>query len=370
MASLGWIESGVRVAEWLARCGLPVAEGDRAWHVELPGMPGARVTACAEGGFVTLCAAAARLRGAEKLDLGCLLALNARLPGGAKLAIEGKSHRLLILAEVPCDAAADASDPPTVCCRLNQALGGIRTALELLDSLAAGAASPCSAEGNGLALTGHEPSAGETSTTGYASAPDRENPPAASSRAAQSPAPGEAPRAYEIELEFSSELNAGGSGAAHELGPHIEQLRERCLQAGWPASRRHDGALSVVLEVPEGPCAARFEALGAEAVRVRSDPCWPVADEAVCRQAIDYLLLRASGAVRMAGAAGLADASRRGRGPYAWQVRWESLPEVSELDHALTALSVACRQTVREVEALRDRRVAEQYLALQQWPMA
>ncbi len=362
MTNLGWLKSDVSVPELLERCGFSPTRRNHAWRFKLPGAQNISVTAGEDDGFVTLCATAARLRAAQKLDLGCLLELNARLPGGAKLAIDGKSHCLLVLAEIPCDGSAEGADAETLCRRVNDASAGLKTALELLDSLATDSPSPTPGD--------DAVSARQAQAVCEQDAPGNDQPAAHGVDDPQvgSSPPAQSPQWEEIELEFSSDLTAGDSAAEHDLGPHAEQLRERCLQAGWPASQRRDGSLSVVLGVPEGSCAGRFEALGPEAVRVRSDPCWPIADEAVCRQAIDYLLLRASGAVRMSGAAGVADPSGRARGPYVWQVRWESLPEAAELSVGLTALSVACRLTIREVEALGDAGIAEQYLAFQQWP--
>jgi len=328
-----WLQSEVSVPELLERCGLAASKRKRAWRFSLPGAQGVGVTARRDDGFLTLKLPVRRQRAAEKVDLGRWLELNARLPGGAKFALDAASGRVLILAEIPFDPWAHDADADAVCRRISEACAGLRTALELRDTMRA------DGESDQPLQTTQQPATGTS-----VSSPGGDG---------------------ALELDFTTELRPGDGAGEHDLGPCADQLHERCLQAGWPASRSRGGPLGVTLDVPNSSCVGRFEAVGGDAVRVRSEPCWRAADQPICRQAIDYLLLRASGVVRLAAAARLPAAPGLAAGPYAWQVRWESLPEAVELNDALTALSLACRLTEHEVEALRDAALARQYLALQ-----
>jgi hypothetical protein len=78
-------------------------------------------------------------------------------------------------------------------------------------------------------------------------------------------------------------------------------------------------------------------------------------------RATEVLLLAACGAVRLA----RAWLSAAGDTPVVgWEAGLPPKPGPRQLDHALTALSAACRLTVREIEALADEALAERYLAL------
>jgi hypothetical protein len=79
--------------------------------------------------------------------------------------------------------------------------------------------------------------------------------------------------------------------------------------------------------------------------------------------ATELLLLWASRAVRMARAT--ATTTDDGTTQYCWEVLLGSAPTSRELDHALTALSVACRMSLREAQALQDKEIARVYLAMQ-----
>ena len=96
-------------------------------------------------------------------------------------------------------------------------------------------------------------------------------------------------------------------------------------------------------------------------VRLRVDFESPASAPAVCRAAIERLLLEASHLLRMVRATVLTAGSIAG---YRWEMLWPGLPSSRQLHHALSALSLACQLTARETAALADPRVAERYLEL------
>lgn len=139
-------------------------------------------------------------------------------------------------------------------------------------------------------------------------------------------------------------------------------LRQLCTEAGWPFNDRAAGRLAVPLEVADGFCTALLEedAGGGHRLTAELAACESMSPES--RQAIGRLLLRASGALRMARAAA---EEANGRAAVRLEVAWASPACAAELGHALAALSVGCGHLCgKEVLALQDERIAREYLAV------
>jgi hypothetical protein len=135
-----------------------------------------------------------------------------------------------------------------------------------------------------------------------------------------------------------------------------------CREAGWPFHERSDGQVAVPLEVPDMYLQAAIRPWDHGLLCVEA-PLESLPHAAGgCRAAVGVLLLTACGAVRMVRAT-----ARPGETEveYAWQAVVD--PVAEELRHALAAISVACRLSAREVEALRDQTIAAKYLAVRGW---
>jgi hypothetical protein len=156
----------------------------------------------------------------------------------------------------------------------------------------------------------------------------------------------------------------GPSVAAPQLGREPEtdavDLARLCTQAGWPFVTRDEGRLAVDLgldgEGPPAVIARRADgSVETAADLVRGDDL-----TALCREAVAWLLVAASGLVRFAKPA---VRTGEGRSVARVEVTFPTPPCAAELGHALSALSVACGLVAREVQVLRDDRVAREYLS-------
>ncbi len=136
-------------------------------------------------------------------------------------------------------------------------------------------------------------------------------------------------------------------------------------EVGFSVSRRANG-LVVKLEVPDeffeatiGECEVR-----GTVASVALEACngWP--NE--CRTALGLMLLSATARLRMvrASAERIDDNQTAAR----FEVILQGLLSAANLNHGLSALSVACGRWGREVKALRDERIARSYLWIRDVP--
>jgi hypothetical protein len=165
--------------------------------------------------------------------------------------------------------------------------------------------------------------------------------------------------------EEKEELTRIDSLATAE-GPKEEQggaeLGALCAEAGWKFTERTQGKLAVELETRTGFYQAIMEESAGGAVSVAVE----VASDDVLgensRRAIGMLLLRASAEVRMARAV----VRDKGEGSAArFETLFQTRPCAAEVNHALSALAVACGLCGEAAEAMRDEAVAGNYLAAQ-----
>jgi hypothetical protein len=145
--------------------------------------------------------------------------------------------------------------------------------------------------------------------------------------------------------------------SAHGL---FSLLRETC----WPFQERTPGVAAVELPLRSGFCQALLEGAGhgvhGAAELLRTDAIAPVSQLAVAT-----FLLCAGGALKLVRPYASGSDERFACG---FEVRFASGPCVSELEHALGALSVACWACRDEVNSLLDLSVAESYLAIRNLP--
>jgi hypothetical protein len=144
--------------------------------------------------------------------------------------------------------------------------------------------------------------------------------------------------------------------------PNLEEL---CTSAGWNFHRRGAGRIAIALDVP-GSSANAVLACGSEndIQAIVEWPGWSAATEK-SRQAAALLLLKVGGVVRLVRPA-IALAGEREM--LQLQAPLGPAPGAGELDHALAALSIACRMCQREAALLlSDESIARRYLSLCGW---
>lgn len=148
----------------------------------------------------------------------------------------------------------------------------------------------------------------------------------------------------------------GLEGADHPQGKRLAHL---CVEAGWPFHERAASKLVVDLETGSGFHQARLEPAlhGSVCASVELADCTEYSEES--RRSLGILLLSACGALRYA----RASVATNGEPKAFFEVWFETEPSVIELGHALSALSVACRQFGREARALADQDLASKFLA-------
>lgn len=160
--------------------------------------------------------------------------------------------------------------------------------------------------------------------------------------------------------------STGSAGAAEDGNGMAVDVERLCEEAGWAFVERKGGRLAVQLDVP-----GEFR----QAIVETRDGCVTLWTElgawqgdalpAACRCAVAALLLRACDVVRLARATAEAANDRASVG---FGVAFSGAPTCTAVAHGFSALSVACRLCGKEVMALKDVAVAEQYLSLQGWP--
>ena len=243
-------------------------------------------------------------RGGRQLTarrLGQMLRDNAGLAGGAKCGLGEDPRQVTLSAEIPWDADAEGD----LGGRIGQVCAGFRQAAHR-----------------------------------YAEGKARAADPQANDEPADEPAD-------------DHPADPAAAGPATDL-----DLAGLCEQAGWPYTRRANGQVTVPLEIRDAFHQALHSREGA-VNRLSIPLAHPPSGRRTCRKAIEVLLLSACRLVRMARAV----ASAADGGPeYRWEVALGEEPGPEELRHALSALSVACRLTAREVQALEEEHLAEEYL--------
>lgn len=171
---------------------------------------------------------------------------------------------------------------------------------------------------------------------------------------------------FEKALELYSRGADPGKRAVADREPARVDLPGLCVEAGWVSLSR-SGVEIVRLDVPD----AFYEAtLGEEKERglvgstlLATGSGWP----AECRVALSVLLLTASGHMRIVRAS--VKSTDQDRAAVQFEAVMGVSPSGSEVDQALSALSVACHRFGKEVSALLDRKVAESYLDTRGWSL-
>src|SRR5262249_11169728 len=169
-----------------------------------------------------------------------------------------------------------------------------------------------------------------------------------------------AARFYRVEAEDQASSNPEDAAGVRPTDTSCD-LARLCREAGWAFTERAAG-VAVTLDVPHGFYQALLRG-GAEGVSAAVELTAHETIPSPCRQALGVFLLGASGAFRFARAAvgdGGGLAARL-------EVVLDGSPTATELAHALSALSVACRLCAREVRALEDEGVAREFLAVRGW---
>jgi hypothetical protein len=140
-------------------------------------------------------------------------------------------------------------------------------------------------------------------------------------------------------------------------------LPSLCREAQWPCTERADGRITVTLDVPHETFCATLTQRQSDGVRIAVELLSTDELAAPCQRALGLLLLTVSGAVRMIRTVAVPHAERS---IVQCEVQFTSTPAVTEVSHALSALSVAVRLCHCELEVLRhDAAIATAYLT--QW---
>jgi hypothetical protein len=137
--------------------------------------------------------------------------------------------------------------------------------------------------------------------------------------------------------------------------------RELCHTAGWEYHERGSGQLAVTLDVPDQFCQAHTYQADHGRFRLHTVLDAPPPPSADSRYAMAAFLLTACRAVRLARATA---EPLDGGYEYGWEVCWQTVPTVPQFHCGMSALSMACRMTLRELQALSDAAIASAYMRL------
>jgi hypothetical protein len=140
----------------------------------------------------------------------------------------------------------------------------------------------------------------------------------------------------------------------------IADVEHACAETGWRAVVADGAGLRVDIPTRHGTSVARLESSSNAGLRFVIDLVDVAGRPDVCRRAVAALLLAVSGSVRLVKGAIV----ERGAGHITTLMSPLVTAREADVDDTLSALSVACEGTVREVEALMDERLASEYLAL------
>lgn len=135
-------------------------------------------------------------------------------------------------------------------------------------------------------------------------------------------------------------------------------LHRLCEEAGWPFTEKSEGKLTIDLDTRGAffQAWAKTDTTGAISVSVELARYENAADES--KEALATLLLKASGAIRMARAA---IEENENQTLVYFETKFASRPCATEWHHALSSLSVACALCAQESKALDDTSVARKY---------
>ncbi len=136
-----------------------------------------------------------------------------------------------------------------------------------------------------------------------------------------------------------------------------------CREAGWSCTQRANGRLAIALDVPDSFSQAFLEA-GADYPSLSVELATDVPPAPCCRHALAVLLLSLGAIIRMVRPA---TADREGTTALFWEAPLSESPSPTELANALSALSLACRLSEREVKVLQKDVIAEEYLSARGW---
>jgi hypothetical protein len=164
-------------------------------------------------------------------------------------------------------------------------------------------------------------------------------------------------------VEVSVPSPSAASASTSEDGAAID-MQALCREAGWPCVARPSGELAVELDVP-----GRFhQAVLRVGPAQRLDLSVEIGDlqhvQPISRQALAVLLLSAADIFRLARPVLRTTGAKQ---PLVWHVALNEDATAAELGHGLAALSVACRQSAREVKLLEDPMIAREYLLVRGW---
>jgi hypothetical protein len=152
------------------------------------------------------------------------------------------------------------------------------------------------------------------------------------------------------------------AGAAQASADCTSRMAAICRDLGWPCLDRAAGQIAVELEVREGGYYATFEPAADGGTRLVVDlPAEAGELSATSRLAQCTLMLCAGRKARMARPAATVLGEHVA---WRWEVRLGPHVQSVELNHALCALSVACRQTGQELAMLCDDLAATTFLML------
>lgn len=145
-----------------------------------------------------------------------------------------------------------------------------------------------------------------------------------------------------------------GAGAA------AGRLEELMSEAGWSFERSDDVTGSVGLETSRGSYRAVIVDCGGGGIDIGAALGPAMVPGDVSRRAIASFLLSAAGALRLVRAT--VEEGPGGAITPRFEVSLPEAPAVTEIDHALAALTAACEHCGPEVQALVEEGLAEQYL--------
>jgi hypothetical protein len=158
--------------------------------------------------------------------------------------------------------------------------------------------------------------------------------------------------------EFAGAEKAIRPGSSAQFVP--DAITQALKESGWKFSQREEGSVAVELETPGGFHQALLESNGG-GVRLTLDLSHAAGVTLAARQALSALLLIANGAVRLV--RGFLE-HRDDELVAGFRVEYASAPGAGELEHALSALSVAGRLCAREAKILHDEPTARLFLAV------
>ncbi len=149
---------------------------------------------------------------------------------------------------------------------------------------------------------------------------------------------------------------------ADELALDLAAL---CKETGWPLVQRAGDQVAVELDVAGCFCQALVQSRGQKGLHLGVDMARAPSSGVTSRHALNVMLLHACHFLRMARATAR---NADGATVYGWEVALDRAASVREAEHALAALSLACRLSAREVAMFQqDESLARRYLMLRGW---